>query len=61
MESKQSFLGINGLSRSRPPLLTPSYPVLLFWARGVKAARHIKENGEGKVLERIGDAQTRQK
>lgn len=57
----KSFLGIDGLSRSSPPLFTPSYPVLLFWACGVKAASHIRENGEGKVLERIADAEQRQK
>lgn len=61
MESKQSFLGINGLSGSSSPLFTPSYPVLLFWACGVKAAIHIRENGAGKVLERKGDAEPRQK
>lgn len=35
--------------------------MLLFWACGLNAASHIRENGEGKVLERIGDAEPRQK
>lgn len=35
--------------------------MFLFWACGVKAASHIRGNGAGKVLERIGDAERRQK